>query len=212
MPEAFMQDVSVPVKWRLYGLINGYWINGLPVFASNNFFADKLKCTSRHISRALEELENDKLLTRNVQGYKRLILQGGMTPDVMGGGHGGSIKHDVGGHPNAISNAINITSEIGISREPIKEEEDKPQKTDRRVKDKETIYALFASKKQPWMMHSQQREAALRLFDRGVERIQRGLTVMSENEDNQFCPQASTPFEYEKKLPSLARFIRKNNL
>jgi hypothetical protein len=122
MPEKFMKDESVPVKWRLYGLVNGFWINGLPVYASNGFFAEKLNCTERHISRAFEELEKEGLLTRNINGYKRLILQGGMTPDVRGGGHGASIYPDVGGQPNASSNASNLTiSAEGAEERVVKE-------------------------------------------------------------------------------------------
>lgn len=98
MPEKFMEDDSVPVKWRLYGYLNGFWISGKTVFATNAHFAERFKCSDRHISRALEELEKDGLLTRNVNGFKRLILPGGMTPEVRGGRRGVSAQHDVGGH------------------------------------------------------------------------------------------------------------------
>lgn len=87
MPQQFMDDQSVPVRWRLYGVINGFWIGGKSVYASNNWLSKQLQCSERQISRALEELEKMGLITRNIEGYKRLILPGGMTPDVRGGRH-----------------------------------------------------------------------------------------------------------------------------
>lgn len=84
-------------------------------------------------------------------------------------------------------------------------------KSDRRVKDKETVFLIFGGK-QPWWYHKQQREAALRLYDRGLNKLKRGVEIMSDNQSDQYCPQALTPFEYESKLPKLNAYIKKNGL
>lgn len=94
----------------------------------------------------------------------------------------------------------------------ITEDEDKPSHPDRRVKDKVVVYNLFSSKRQPWWEYKQDRKAALWLFDNGLEKLKRGLRIMRENEEDQYCPQASTPHEYVKKLPQLRRYAKKNNL
>lgn len=120
MPERFMEDESVPVKWRLYGYINGFWISGKPVYATNEHFAEKLKCSERHISRALADLEAEGLLMRNVHGFKRYILPGGMTPDVRGGRHGMSAQHDMGGQHISDSNSEN---KLGADARPLLTEE-----------------------------------------------------------------------------------------
>jgi hypothetical protein len=92
------------------------------------------------------------------------------------------------------------------------ETEERP-KVERRTKDKEAIYRLFSSKEQPWWRHAQQKKAALSLFDLvGVEKVRAGLKLMSEHTDDRYCPQASTPFEYEEKLPLLARYAKKQGL
>jgi hypothetical protein len=85
-----------------------------------------------------------------------------------------------------------------------------PKKKDtRRTKDKEAIFHLFGKKREPWWIHKTQREAALRLFDmKGVDSVKKGLRLMKEHADDQYCPQASTPFEYEKKLPQLKRYLQ----
>lgn len=214
MPESFIEDESVPVKWRLYGIINGYWVNGLPVYASNRYFSQRLNCTSRHISRALEVLERDKLINRNVDGYRRLILQGGMTPDVRGGRPGMSQTPDVGGQPNASSIAFNIKSEL-VNSQPLREEReyekefDKPLKPENRTKDKQAVFALFGQK-QGWMIHKAQKDAALRLFDqKGLNQIRAALKFYRENKDEKFCPQVRTPYELEEKWSALVSFQKK---
>lgn len=102
-------------------------------------------------------------------------------------------------------------SEIRVESVPSKEEE-KPQTPDRRVKDKEAVYAIFSPKKEGWMNYKQERVAALRLFDRGIEKVRRGKEIMREYENDRFCPQADTPTEYEKKLPALRRFVKRNGI
>lgn len=107
-------------------------------------------------------------------------------------------------------NRKEYTSELPV-REVRDSETERSPKPDRRVKDKEAIFFLFG-KKQPWWHHKNQREAALRLFDRGVEKVKNGLSVMNENKEDRFCPQAHTPFEYEQKQPKLKAYMERKGL
>ena len=105
---------------------------------------------------------------------------------------------------------------IGVADAPqvktYESEEEIPQKRDSRTKDKEAIYALFSSKEQPWFRHAQQKKAALSLFDLlGVEKVRAGLAKMKELSDDPYCPQASTPFDYEVKLPKLSAYVKRNS-
>lgn len=111
---------------------------------------------------------------------------------------------------NRIDTSENKFSPIVEVRE---DNEEKPAKRETRTKDKDAIFALFSSKKEPWWFHRQQKEAAVRLFDmRGLENVRIGVATMRENQSDQFCPQAHTPFEYEQKLPALNAYRKKNNL
>lgn len=107
------------------------------------------------------------------------------------------------------------TCEKEFSQEVVREvkeaEVERLPKLERRTKDKESVYSLFGGK-QPWWFHKTQKDAAIRLFDRGLPKLQRGIQIMKENESDKFCPQAYTPFEYEKKLPNLNAYIKKNGL
>lgn len=93
-----------------------------------------------------------------------------------------------------------------------KDEPEQAPKSDRRTKDKEAVYLRFSSKWEPWWDFKQEKTAALQLFDRGLDKLDRGLRVLKENADNEFCPQVHTPYEYTKKLPKINAFIKRHNL
>lgn len=202
MPEAFMLDESVPIKWRLYGYINGFWIAGKPVYATNSHFAERFKCSERHVSRALEELEKEGLLARDIEGFKRYILPGGMTPQVRGGRRGRSAEGDVGGQHISDSNSDNIK---GVA--PLRIESETPKKD----KTYSEVFELFSTRKQPWMTYKAQIEAAKRLkANRGIPQIRGALFFYKEHLGEKFLPQIDTPFDLEAKWTKLFHF--KENL
>lgn len=152
LPEAFINDESVPAKWRLYGMINGFWVNGLTVYAGNTYFATKLNCSERNVRMALEELEVLGLVRREIAGHSREIFPGGS-------GASGEAEVGVpprrkpGFHPMHSSIASNKKAEVDseIDSDSSSEEEDvsyvesdedgneivrKKKKTNRERKDK----------------------------------------------------------------------------
>lgn len=84
LPEQFLEDSSVPFRWKLYALLNGFWISGKEVFASNEWIAKKLKCSERQVQRTIKELEDLGLLSRQGVSQNRRIMPG-TTPAVVGG-------------------------------------------------------------------------------------------------------------------------------
>jgi hypothetical protein len=77
MPESFMKDPNVSAKWKLYGIINGFWLNRKTVYASNQYFSKEIGCSERAIISALGELESAGMIRRNIQGHNREIFPGG---------------------------------------------------------------------------------------------------------------------------------------
>ena len=128
----------------------------------------------------------------------------------------GANERSKGGDESATTkNNTKTVDTCGLEDSPrvvkVYEEEETHQKRENRSKDKEAIYALFSSKEEPWWRHAQQKKAALSLFDLlGVEKVRAGLRVMNENEDDPYCPQAQTPFDYEVKLPKLKAYAKRN--
>lgn len=105
-----MADKSVPMRWKLYALINGFWISGLEVFASNKFFAEKLQCTERHIQGCLEDLEGLKVIRREVHGMDRKIYPA-TNPAFVPARTGSSQSHEPSVRHNSVSNSDSLIIE-----------------------------------------------------------------------------------------------------
>lgn len=74
MPEEFMADQSVPIQWRLLGVLRGFFFNNLPVYATNEWLMARLGCSERTIQRGIQELEDLKLIQCQRSGNRRIIL------------------------------------------------------------------------------------------------------------------------------------------
>lgn len=78
MPQKFMDDPNVALKWKLYGYLNGFWLSGKPVYSRNDTIAKQFGKSERAVQFALEELETMGLITRDIKGLSRYILPGGI--------------------------------------------------------------------------------------------------------------------------------------
>lgn len=74
LPQQFIEDPSVPMHWKLYTLINGFWISGKQVFASNEWFAGQLGCSERNVQKCMKKLEELDLLERIGESQNRTII------------------------------------------------------------------------------------------------------------------------------------------
>lgn len=79
MPQQFIEDANVALKWKLYAYLNGFWIAGKTFYARNDTLAKHFKKSERAIQSALAELEELGLITRDIKGLSRYILPGGIT-------------------------------------------------------------------------------------------------------------------------------------
>ncbi len=57
MPESFLQDQSVPARWRLLAVINSFLLNGKEFYGSNAWLMQQLSCTEPTVTAAVAELE-----------------------------------------------------------------------------------------------------------------------------------------------------------
>lgn len=73
MPHNFMLDQKVPARWRLLGLINGFVINGLQFYATNEWIMKELNCSEHTVSSAISELEKLKEIKVTRKGLNRVI-------------------------------------------------------------------------------------------------------------------------------------------
>lgn len=75
MPQNFMLDQSVPARWRLLGLMNGFLINGLKFYATNEWIMSKLNCSEKTVSNAIKELEKLGEISVRRKGTNRVIAR-----------------------------------------------------------------------------------------------------------------------------------------
>lgn len=82
LPEQFIKDLAVPIHWKLYGLINGFFINGGTAYASNEWLQEKLNCSQWSVSTAITTLEEMGLIRCEKRENKRVIFP---TSSILGG-------------------------------------------------------------------------------------------------------------------------------
>ena len=225
MPEAFLHDEGVPARWKVLAIVQGFWISGRTVFATNEWIQKQLGYSRRQVQYALSELEKMNLISRNVKGMNRLILPGGAI-----GLHGGVQSHDqksaVGLHHNSVSNSDNIIlgaeapeSEYEFTREPTDSEgsplsKREPKKA-RADKDVLELFALFAPINPAWELwhrNTTQREAAKLLLKRyGFEKTKKLLAASQRVKADQFAPQVHSPNELLNKLANLKDHEERGN-
>lgn len=198
----------------LYGEITALCSKEGFCWASNAYFASLYKVTERTASSWVSELEkNDFVKLSFDSGSMRKIY---LTPrkKLLPPTKKTSTPPRKKLLPSITYSNTNNTYGLRpfVEEVQISEEEERPR-VDRRTRDKEAIYRLFSEKPQPWWRHKAQRDAALSLFDMvGIEKVKAGIEFMREHADDKFCPQASTPFEYEQKMPKLKQYAKRKNV
>lgn len=76
LPEQFLTDTSVPIRWRVWAVINGFFVSGQKCWASNEWLGEKVKAHKDSVSQAIKELENMKMLSCERTRRTRLISPG----------------------------------------------------------------------------------------------------------------------------------------
>lgn len=62
LPEQFLTDQAVPTRWRVWAVINGFFISGQKCWASNEWIGEKVGAHKDTVSQAVKELESLKII------------------------------------------------------------------------------------------------------------------------------------------------------
>ena len=57
MPEQFLTDSAVPARWRVWAILNGFFLNKMKFWGSNDWIGEKIGAHKDTISQAIKELE-----------------------------------------------------------------------------------------------------------------------------------------------------------
>jgi hypothetical protein len=180
MPEQFLSDVGVPARWKVLAIVQGFWIAGKTVYATNEWLEKQTGYSRRQVQNALAELEEMDLITRQVSGMNRLILPGGAI-GVHGGVQSKYQKGAVRVHHNSDSNSDSLIS-VATLAYSVEDSEDKPKKEPSNTKQydelckwlESTRGSKFVSRGKQYRALKEAREASIspnRLKERAQEQL-----------------------------------------
>lgn len=203
MPQQFIDDPNVALKWKLYAHLNGYWIGGKTVYARNDTLAKAFNKSERAIQSALCELEELGLITRNIQGLSRYILPGGIK---LEGRSPASPIHEAQLHPrdeaqlhhtsdNTTSDSLPIAAEPRVNVKLNENGDEEKTAGSREVleafKESNPSYKTLLSRKA-------QHDAARRLIEiHGLQTVLEVARVLPETNKLPYFTPITTPIELE---------------
>lgn len=206
MPQGFMEDKSVPVKWRLYGIVNGFWLSGRSCYGGNPYFAKELGVSERQIRNAFAELEADKLLRRNIKGTTRIVVPYSLITleaevGVPPGGSGSSGEAEVGVPHISDSISDSITSAFEDERREVPdiEEESTRVKKPPKYPNARTVFSWFPEPQLSWRENVTECKHAEMLFLRGEQKVKSALAYVARHKADEYFYKITKPSELERK-------------
>lgn len=214
LPEQFIEDKAVPRHWKLYALINGFWIAGKPVFASNGFFAEKLKCSERYVRECLETLEEMGVLRRIGKSQNRTIIPGGGTSSSGQGGTASSVREEPVVPHISVSNSDSlIISETVVSQvDELSEDEGRPKRVSRAQypHSKEVFTTLFPATYDPeWNSNTTQLRSSEAIYKKATveDEFVDFVSWYKKHKEHEYFPQTDSPYEMNLKWPKIDRHL-----
>jgi helix-turn-helix protein len=215
MPEGFLEDQSVPARWRILGVVNGFHINGKDCYASNEWFMQKLGCSEQTVSNGIKELEerNEVLCVRTRRS--RLIKRVTRDPSQLGSQPEPVRVSDPSSFgTNSISNSINRTIGAAAQKYDSPEEEKPKRESGAKYPNALKIFELFGKYPQNWKRNTTFLLAAEEFYndpDLGLEEAEYILKDWyPKNKDREFCPQIFNPQDLLNKHAKLEAYAKKS--
>lgn len=123
MPESFLKDKSVPARWRVLGVINGFILNGGCFYGSNEWLMEQLGCSQQTISTAFAELEELKEIRTERTKRSRLVYKTSRdTNQLVSEIQTDSSRDPSQLVPNSVSNSVKEYSAVAIAPRVIAQE------------------------------------------------------------------------------------------
>lgn len=204
-----MKDQSVPARWRLLGIINGFAINGKDFYASNEWIMTQLDCSQQTVSSAVKELEDLGEIACERTQRSRVIRRTG-TNQLVPPYKPTRVSDTSQLVPNSYSNSDNTLSEVPLRVE--KDTEDgKVKKDTRKYPNAKQVFRLWGKYPAHWVNNATQLRAAENLYaEQGLEDIASALKYIKAHQDEEFFPQITSPWELDTKWDKLEAYFKKH--
>lgn len=206
MPEGFLDDPSIGVKWKIYAIINGFWIGGKTCYASNKFFAEKLGVTERQIRSGLAQLE-EQYIKRVVKGNSRTILPKAEIVEeevsLPRGGSPASAEAEVSLPHISVSNSVSKPGEATLRVELDLDKTIKPKKDTSYF----SVFELWGKFPLNWRANRTEIDAAQNLLkEHGLEACKGALRFADKVRGDQYSPKIFKPSDLDRKWAELKNY------
>lgn len=218
MPESFLQDQSVPARWRVLGIINGFLLNDQKFWGSNEWLGKQIKAHKDTVSQAIKELEEQGFIVCRRTRRKRVVQKPGSEI-----GTNAYLRPT----PTPISDrrqrlSISVSNSDSNSCEPsvapievVSDSEIERKVPKGKSFDPTPVFDAFVEvlgvDKLPWIRNKTQRMAAENLLKRfKITKITSALRYVKEHEDDPRMYTILTPWELDNKWAHLLKHKEKN--
>lgn len=217
LPQQFIQDREVPTRWRVWGVINGFFIGGQYCWASNEWIAERVNSHKDTVSQAVKELESAGIIRCERGARSRSIY-----PMIGANAYQWSASTPISGRHRRLSNSYSnggkrIPGALeDEQREEIVETSEVSEET--RVKkppkypNARTVFSWFPARNASWNLNTTELSHGELLFSRGEEAVRGILAFLKKHEDVDFLPQVTKPSDLERKWDDIILFAKKNGL
>lgn len=213
LPEQFLEDQSVPARWRVWAVINGFFINGGSCWASNEWIATRIKSHKDTVSQAVKELEDKGIIKCQRGARSRTIL-----PMIGANTYQWSAPTPISDRHQRLSNSVkNSERESSVAIAPhfevVEASEEEPRsKKPPKYPNARTVFSWFPSPEPSWLLNKTELAHAELLFARGRDAVKQALKFHSRHEDYTDRPQITKPSDLERKWNDLIAFAERNGL
>lgn len=208
-----MQDQSVPARWRLLGIMNGFFINGKAFYGSNEWLMEQLQCSEQTVSNAMSELETLGEVVIQRTRRSRLVRRNLRDPNQLGS----ETLTDYSRDPNQLGTNSVINSDTNSGEQSsqeivaVSEDERPPKEKKTTTKEALQVLSLFEKKLRVditgWGVDKTQRQSITNLLTRSkgkLDLIESALDFVVDYRDElEYFPQILSPYDLDKKWNQL---------
>ncbi len=218
MPESFIKDANVPARWRVLGVLNGFFINGMKFWGSNEWIGEKIGAHKDTVSQGIKELEELGLIRCDRTRRTRVVYDN--KTEIGTNAYLRPVPTPISDRRQRLTNADsnadrdNLVAEATENVLPIVVVADTPP-TKPKNKDHleiKSVFRLFGKDCYERIgIRKQEYEAARYLLDKyGMEKIENAMKYVRENEGTEHFYTVDTPYELRLKWVKLSKHKSRN--
>lgn len=217
LPEKFLTDQEVPARWRVWAVINGFFINTGSCWASNEWISKRIGAHKDTVSQAVKELEEMKVISCKRGARSRLIYPMiGVSTYLDRQRH---LPHDRHQRlSNSVSDSVNkipseLEDEIRVVEVSFFEGEEKVARKPAKYPHAKEVFAEFPSPQKSWLLNKTQRAHAELIWEERQMTALRGIIAFCKSHQNDdFFPAWETPYDLERNWSKIIKFAERNGL